>query len=160
MSKNDKTESVVSKNGKDESGLVAFTADQFFEKVAQRRVQFVPLPERGGGVWLAEMTAWEREEFQESLLTGSGKKRKIVLKGSAARLIIASAIKGPAPQDVESGKTEPPDPEKAEKLFTRADYRRLNSLGAGTLETLAEVSRQLSGITDDETELDEELKNE
>ena len=165
MSKDTTTpdEKIVANNPNGEAADVtnykAFSADQFFAQALNLKTEFVPLPEIGGGIWIRELTGLQRDKYEETLIQGKGKNRRVSLQGARARLIIFSAVEGPDPALVEAGKADPPGAD-AKPLFRMSNIAQINSLGASFVEPLAEAARRLSGITDDETEAVEDLKND
>ncbi len=95
----------------------------------------VDVPEWGGSVLVRGMTGAERDAFEESVLTGRGKKRDVNLKNFRARLIVKSVVD-----------------KKGDRLFTMADIDALGAKSAAALGRCFDVATRLSGMSDEDVE--------
>lgn len=95
----------------------------------------VEVPEWGGSVLVRGMTGAERDAFEESVLTGKGRKRDVNLKNFRARLIVKSVVN-----------------RKGERVFTHADIDALGQKSAAALARVFDVATRLSGMSDEDVE--------
>jgi hypothetical protein len=95
----------------------------------------VEVPEWGGEVIVRCMTGEERDEFETSVLNGSGDEIKVDPSNLRAKLVSLSCID-------EDGK----------RLFTAKDVAKLGNKSAGALDRVAQVAQRLSRVSDADVE--------
>ncbi len=95
----------------------------------------VVVPEWGGTVRVKGLTGVERDKFESGLIERQGKKTIFKLDNIKARLVALSVVD-------ETGK----------RLFREEDVLALGRKSAKALNRIADVCRELSGITDEDLE--------
>lgn len=95
----------------------------------------VDVPEWGGTVRVRALSGWERDRFEDGLMTGRGKKRQVSMQNARARLAALTIID-----------------EEGQPLFAEADTQALGRKSAAALERVFEVAMRLAGISDGDME--------
>lgn len=104
--------------------------------------QDVEVPEWGGTVRLRGLSGIERDQYEQSCVTGRGKNRDVNLSNARAKLVARCAIG-------EDGAT----------VFSDEDVAELGKKSAKALDRLFQIAQKLSGLSDDDVkELTEGLK--
>jgi hypothetical protein len=104
------------------------------------QTETVPVPEWGGDVLVRGLTGRERDEFEQGLVKGAGRKSQINLKLATARLCALSIVD-----------------EKGNRLFGDGDIMALNSKSSAALQRVYKTASRLSGLGDED--LEEMVKN-
>jgi hypothetical protein len=95
-------------------------------------------------VCMQGMTGAQRDAFEASIVERDGKSTKTNLQNLRARLVAACAV----------------DPESGEPLFSQDQVRALGEKSAAALQTLFDVAKEFSGISDDDVdELEKNLES-
>ncbi len=91
----------------------------------------VPCPEWGDSVIIRSMTGAERDAFEKTTIR-MGKKGEfdVVMENARVRLVVLTAVD-----------------EDGHRLFTEADIEWLSQKNARVLDRLADVARDLAGLT-------------
>ncbi len=105
-----------------------------------RPIETVDVPEWGGQVCVRTIGADERDKWQDDMMEGKGKNRKMNLARVTASLCaIAMCDEGGVP------------------IFTRADVTALGKKSASAMQRVFAAAARLSGIT--EADIEELAKN-
>lgn len=99
------------------------------------QTQIVQVPEWGGEVAVRGMTGLERDEFEASIVEGSGKKTSVKWKNIRARVASLCIVD-----------------EAGSRLFTESDIQDLGDKSAAALERVFDVARRLSGLSESDVE--------
>ena len=100
----------------------------------------VEVPEWGVTLWVRGMTGRERDQYEESLLEGRGKKARFRFRDARARMVVLCTTD-----------------EDGNRVFTDSDVEWLTNKSAAALDRLWGRIRELSGLTvEDEEELEGE----
>ena len=95
----------------------------------------IEVPEWGGTVRLASLTASQRDKYESSILDQRGKDIKINQIDMRAKLLAWCIID-----------------EEGTRVFSQADVVNLGSKNAGVIDRLFMIAKEMSGIGDDEEE--------
>lgn len=98
------------------------------------------VPEWQTWVKIRGLTARERDDYERSIMVGKGKDRDVNLRNLRSKLVVRSVV----------------DP-AGQLLFSDADIEALGDKSAAALERIFDVARDLSGLSEQDTE--ELLKN-
>lgn len=113
--------------------------DAILAKVdVQERELYVP--EWETWVNVRGLTARERDDYERSIMVGKGKDRDVNLRNLRAKLVVRSVVDS-----------------AGQLLFSDADIEALGDKSAAALERIFDVARDLSGLSEQDTE--ELLKN-
>lgn len=113
--------------------------DAILAKVdVQERELYVP--EWETWVKVRGLTARERDDYERSIMVGKGKDRDVNLRNLRAKLVVRSVVDS-----------------AGQLLFSDADIEALGDKSAAALERIFDVARDLSGLSEQDTE--ELLKN-
>jgi len=94
----------------------------------------VSVPEWGGAeFYITTITGAERDQFEQSMVTGKGKKRDVSVINARAKLLTLAIVD-------DDGK----------RIFSDADVANLGAKSAAVLSRLYDVAARLNGITDEE----------
>jgi hypothetical protein len=118
---------------------------KFLGRDAILAVQDIPqrelfIPEWDTWVLVRGLSGKERDEYETSIMVGKGKSRDVNMQNLRAKLIVRSVVDA-------AGKP----------LFSAQDVEELGAKSASALEKIFDVARELSGLTEQDTE--ELLKN-
>jgi len=111
------------------------TREQILNTPVELATRRINVPSWGGDLILRELTANERDEYDDKFIAGKGRKSHINLKFSRARLLSLSIVG-------EDGK----------HLFQAGDILTLGSKGSKTVSELAKMCEELSGLSEDDVE--------
>lgn len=111
------------------------TRDEILARSGKLKVERVRVPEFGGDVLVRELTARQRDEFDESNIKGRGKNMQVVLKNMRAKLVARSVVD-----------------EDGRQVFTEADIEAMGELPAAGLEKIFAVAQRLNGITQEDVD--------
>lgn len=101
-----------------------------------RRTQDVPVPEWGGTVRVRSLSGSERDSYESGIVQHrSDGSKKVNLVNIRARLVALTACG-----------------EDNERIFSEDDVVELGKKSAAALERVFDVSRHLSGLTEDDVE--------
>ena len=124
----DTTQGVVKSNGKLLGRDAIFAADD-------RVFEIVEVPEWGGSVRVKALTGTERDAYEETLLTGTGKHTKVTMANARAKLCARAIVD-----------------ENGERLFSDKDVQRLGQKSAAALDRVYEVATRLAKISKEDIE--------
>lgn len=122
--------------------MATLTKTDILKQTALKR-EVVQIPEWGGEVIVQEMTALQRDQFEEWVLK-KGEAHKESPKGTRVAIVINTTVD-----------------EDGNQLFSDLDAPDLNKKPAKIIDRIASVGLRLSGMEDavDESPLEEEIKN-
>ena len=126
--------------------MANFTADTLLQAASTLKTRYIPAEELGleAGLWVRELTAWEREE----ILKSGGGQMKIQKDGSQV-IDMASLPAGVAVKLVLTAVVT--DETGTEQMFDRRKHERdIKRMSGRVIDTIARYVRQLSGMGDDE----------
>lgn len=109
-------------------------------KVHDIATSTVAVLEWGGEVLVRGLSGAERDAFENAMIQGRGKNRRMNLANLRARLVAIAVVD-----------------EQGNRLFTDADIAALGEKSAAALERVFDVARNLSGLS--EKDVDELSKN-
>lgn len=95
-----------------------------------RTIEFVEVPEWGGGVHVRSLSAYERDRFEASLQASKGNDSKLNLSNFRSKLVVLAA------SDAEGN-----------AVFADTDIGALGKTNAGALQRVFEVAQKLAGMT-------------
>ena len=95
----------------------------------------VEVPEWGGSVLVRPLTGEERDAFEESMLSGQGKNRKVTLANVRAKLVARCVVD-----------------ESGDRLFSDGDIARLGKKSAAALNRVYEAASKASGLSEADVE--------
>ncbi len=95
----------------------------------------VAVPEWGGTVRVKALTAAERDAYEESLLIGKGRKRRLSMMNARAKLVGLTVVG-----------------EDGQRLFNERDVAALGQKSSGALSRVFDVAMRLAGLTDEDIE--------
>lgn len=113
---------------------MALSRDQI-RQAQDIKTETVEVPEWGGSVIVRGMTGTERDQFEQSNITGKGKNRDVNLRNYRAKLVIHSCVD-----------------EAGDRLFSETDADWLGKKSAAALSRIVDVASRLSGISDEDVE--------
>ena len=116
--------------------MAHLTREKLLEAGRTLPQETVELPALGGTVIVRGLSSLERDDFEDSITVGRGKKQRVNVINARARLAVRTTID-------EDGKP----------IFTEADVEALGSVRADMLDRIWEAASRLSGIT--EADVDE-----
>lgn len=98
-------------------------------------IEKVETPEWGAGsfVYVRRLTGLERDEFEDSCVSGAGKDRKVSLRNLRARLLVKALCRA-----------------DGSRLFTDAQAIQLGCKSGAVLDRLFAVAQRLSGLSQDD----------
>lgn len=123
-------------------------ADEIFAEQKAKGLKRKPCKAWGKDLFVWELTAGERDAYEEGRVVHKGKKMSLDLKGSRAKLVVAALR-----LSAEEG---------AERVFADEDIRKLQRLGGFELDRVYAEAAAISGIVageDDEEEDSDAAKN-
>lgn len=100
----------------------------------------VEVPEWGGSVIVKALNGAQRDSYEQSLITGSGKNQKMNLINARARLVALSVVDS-----------------EGNPLFTSKDVVALSNKSAAALDRIFAAAQKLSGLTKED--MDEMVGN-
>lgn len=92
------------------------------------------IPEWGGSVTVRELTAGQRDHFEEAIVRRKGRKVTVDTKGLRARLVVMSVV----------------DPKTKDLVFTENDISALMELSGSALDRIFTEASKLSGLNNQE----------
>lgn len=95
----------------------------------------VAVPEWGGTVRVKGLTAAQRDAFEQSSITGKGRKRDVNLANLRARLVALTVVD-----------------DAGEPIFEPSDVRALGEKSAAAMDRVYEASMRISGLSSDDIE--------
>jgi len=110
------------------------TREQIFE-VQDLQQETVSVPEWAGDVIVRGLTGAERDRWEDGMIQGRGKKRRIVMLNARASLAALTVVD-------ETGK----------RLFSNADAVALGKKSAAALDRIFSAAMRLSGLTEEDIE--------
>jgi hypothetical protein len=110
------------------------TKDQIFA-VADASFEYVEVPEWGGTVRVKALTGAERDSYEESLLTGTGKQTKVSMANARAKLAARCIVD-----------------EQGNRVFNDKEAIRLGQKSAAALDRVYEVGTRLAKISKEDIE--------
>lgn len=117
---------------------MALTREKFIAAAQdKRRMEEIPVPELGDTVFVRELSAAERDQFETSMLhlSKQGKVQGTNLANLRARLAVLAICD-----------------EQGRRLFSDDDAKILGQLGASALQRIFEAAQRLSGLSDSDME--------
>jgi len=100
-----------------------------------RVFEIVEVPEWGGSVRVKALTGTERDAYEETLLTGTGKQTKVTMANARAKLCARAIVD-----------------ENGERLFSDKDVTRLGQKSAAALDRVYEVATRLAKVSKEDIE--------
>lgn len=94
------------------------------------KTEDVDVPEWGGTVRVSAFSGRERDAFEESLVRGDGKDRKVDLTNMRARLVALTVVD-----------------ESGQKVFTHDDVDLLGAKSGAALDRVFSVAQKLNGLS-------------
>lgn len=120
--------------------------EDFFALAKQRPpVEELHVPHFGKYVWVQGLSGTERDQWEESLVKGKGKKRRVDASNVRAKLAVRCIVL---------------DPETRARMFREEDAALLGRMPAAALGPIYELAQRLSGISDEYVEELEEESSE
>jgi len=110
------------------------TRDQILS-AQDKPIETVDVPEWGGQVCVRTMGAKERDQWQDSMMEGKGKNRKMNLANITASLCVLCM-----------------SDENGALLFSRADVAALGEKSAAAMQRVFNAAARLNGITEEDIE--------
>jgi hypothetical protein len=110
------------------------TRDQILQ-ISDIQTERVEVPEWGGAVLVITLTGAERDALEAAIVEVKGRKKKLHLENTMARLVAMSVVD-------ENGK----------RLFSTGDIQALGKKSSAALQRVCEVAQRLSGLTQDDLE--------
>jgi hypothetical protein len=107
---------------------------------ADVQIRELYIPEWGTWIRVRGLTGKERDDYETSIMVGKGKSRDVNMRNLRAKLVVRAVID-----------------QQGARLFTDADVEALGEKNAAALERIFDVARELSGLSEQDTE--ELLKN-
>lgn len=107
---------------------------------ADVQIRELYIPEWGTWILVRGLTGKERDDYETSIMVGKGRSRDVNMRNLRAKLIVRAVID-----------------QQGARLFTDADVEALGEKSAAALERIFDVARELSGLSEQDTE--ELLKN-
>lgn len=114
--------------------MALLSAQQIFD-ADDAQYDTVACPEWGGEVRLRSIRGRQRDQYEQSLITGNGADRKQNLTNARAKLIVLCAVD-----------------EAGAQLFSADDVNRLGAKNAAPLDRLFDACRKLTGMTENDVE--------
>jgi hypothetical protein len=108
--------------------------DQILE-ADDRKYEDVACPEWGGDVRLRSITGTQRDQYEQSVITGNGADRKMNLRNARAKLIVLCAVD-----------------DSSRPLFSGDDLSALGRKNAAPIDRLFDVCRKLAGMSPEDVD--------
>jgi len=102
---------------------------------ADLSIEDVEVPEWGGVVRVRALSAAERDRFEDSLMTGRGKKRQFSMMNARAKLVALTVVD-----------------EQGKQIFNDQDVAALGAKSAAALSRVFDAAMRLAGLTEDDVE--------
>lgn len=110
------------------------TRDQILQ-CADIQTERVKVPEWGGEVLVRGLSGAERDSLEAAIVEVRGRKQKLHLENTMARLVSMSVVD-----------------ENGERLFSTGDIQALGKKSSSALQRVCEVAQRLSGLTQEDLE--------
>jgi hypothetical protein len=91
----------------------------------------------GKWIWIQGLTGKQRDKWEESLVKGRGKKRRVDTSNVRAKLAVLCIVDGH---------------ETRQRVYTDEDAPRIGNLPATILAPIYEVCQRLSGVSDEDAD--------
>lgn len=114
--------------------MKTLTRDQILQ-CSDIQTESVEVPEWGGAVLVKGLSGAERDALEAAIVEVRGRKQRLHLENTMARLVSISVID-------ENGK----------RLFTNGDIEALGKKSSSALQRVCQVAQRLSGLTQDDLE--------
>lgn len=99
------------------------------------KTEKVFVPEWNGSVFVRGITAYERDDFESSLLDQSKKRTRISMRNARARLVVLATVN-----------------EDGSQMFSEEDIAMLSMKSAIAIDHIYEVASAMAGLGDDDLE--------
>lgn len=99
------------------------------------KTEKVFIPEWKGSVFVRGLTAYERDDFESSLLDQSKKRTRISMRNARARLVVMAAVN-----------------EDGSQMFSEDDIPMLSLKSAIAVDRIYEVASAMAGLGDEDLE--------